>query len=128
MYRLRGVTHHIIFHGLVELSIEVTEVLTFDPAYIAYDSPIKAVSNRNIFRRHSNPRISTQFVRFCFVSECEYKFVSRPGGPQNGTFSAPRLTNPHNHSYMCVYIFFAGPHQKVEITFLSFNLRGTPPE
>ncbi|XP_065225837.1 tolloid-like protein 2 isoform X2 [Planococcus citri] len=29
---------------------------------------------------------------------------------------------------MCVYIFFAGPHQKVEITFLSFDLRGTPPE
>ncbi|XKL66755.1 hypothetical protein PGB90_010175 [Kerria lacca] len=62
------------------------------------------------------------------ISECEYKFISRTGGPQNGTFSAPRLTNPSNHSFMCVYIFFAGPHQKVEVTFLSFSLRGTPPE
>ena len=67
-------------------------------------------------------------ISSCLISECEYKYISRTGGPQNGTFSAPRITNPFNHSFMCVYIFFAGPHQKVEITFQSFNLRGTPPE
>ncbi|KAG8299043.1 Cubilin [Homalodisca vitripennis] len=60
--------------------------------------------------------------------ECDRTFLSRPGGPQNGTFSAPTLVNPSGHSRQCVYTFLAGPHQRVEIVFTSFNLRGTPPE
>ncbi|KAL0275107.1 UNVERIFIED_CONTAM: hypothetical protein PYX00_003068 [Menopon gallinae] len=62
------------------------------------------------------------------LSECDQTFVSRPGGPQNGTFSAPNLHNPSGHSHQCIYVFVAGPRQRVEIVFTSFNLRGTPPE
>lgn len=61
-------------------------------------------------------------------TECDQTFVSRPGGPQNGTFTAPAINNPSNHSRQCLYIFLAGPGQRVEITFTSFNLRGSPPE
>lgn len=65
---------------------------------------------------------------FIYFPECDQTFVSRPGGPQNGTFSAPVLQNPTNHSRQCLYIFLAGPGQRVEVLFTSFNLRGTPPE
>lgn len=54
--------------------------------------------------------------------------MSRIGGPQNGTFTAPLLQNPTNHSRQCLYIFLAGPGQRVEVQFTSFNLRGSPPE
>lgn len=62
------------------------------------------------------------------ISECDQTFVSRNGGPQNGTFTAPVMNNLSNHSRQCLYIFLAGPGQRVEITFTTFNLRGTPPE
>lgn len=65
---------------------------------------------------------------FLFVTECDQTFVSRVGGPQNGTFTAPLLHNPTNHSRQCLYIFLAGPRQRVEVAFTSFNLRGNPPE
>lgn len=61
-------------------------------------------------------------------AECDQTFVSRPGGPQNGTFTAPLLFNPMNHSRQCLYIFLAGPGQRVEVLFTNFNLRGTPQE
>ncbi|XP_062560041.1 uncharacterized protein LOC134224624 [Armigeres subalbatus] len=60
--------------------------------------------------------------------KCDQTFVSRSGGPSNGTFSAPMLTNPTNHSRQCLYIFLAGPGQRVDVTFTSFNLRGSPPD
>ncbi|KAJ6637891.1 Cubilin [Pseudolycoriella hygida] len=60
--------------------------------------------------------------------KCDQTFVSRIGGPQNGTFTAPLLQNPTNHSRQCLYIFLAGPGQRVEVQFTSFNLRGSPPD
>ncbi|XP_021693259.1 uncharacterized protein LOC5576365 isoform X2 [Aedes aegypti] len=60
--------------------------------------------------------------------KCDQTFVSRSGGPSNGTFSAPMLANPTNHSRQCLYIFLAGPGQRVDVTFTSFNLRGSPPD
>ncbi|XP_054267928.1 dorsal-ventral patterning tolloid-like protein 1 isoform X1 [Macrosteles quadrilineatus] len=60
--------------------------------------------------------------------KCDRTFLSRPGGSQNGTFTAPALTNPTGHSRQCVYTFVAAPYQRVEIVFTSFNLRGTPPD
>lgn len=63
-----------------------------------------------------------------FISECDQTFVSRIGGPQNGSFTAPVMNNLSNHSKQCLYIFLAGPGQRVEITFTTFNLRGSPPE
>ncbi|XP_039445529.1 cubilin isoform X4 [Culex pipiens pallens] len=60
--------------------------------------------------------------------KCDQTFVSRSGGPANGTFSAPLLTNAANHSRQCLYIFLAGPGQRVDVTFTSFNLRGSPPD
>ncbi|XP_058812788.1 uncharacterized protein LOC131677148 isoform X2 [Topomyia yanbarensis] len=60
--------------------------------------------------------------------KCDQTFVSRAGGPANGTFNAPLLTNPTNHSRQCLYIFLAGPGQRVDVTFTSFNLRGSPPD
>nr|XP_029716235.1 cubilin isoform X3 [Aedes albopictus] len=66
---------------------------------------------------------------FTFLhGECDQTFVSRSGGPSNGTFSAPMLANPTNHSRQCLYIFLAGPGQRVDVTFTSFNLRGSPPD
>ncbi|XP_038112468.1 uncharacterized protein LOC6035079 isoform X2 [Culex quinquefasciatus] len=66
---------------------------------------------------------------FTFLhGECDQTFVSRSGGPANGTFSAPLLTNAANHSRQCLYIFLAGPGQRVDVTFTSFNLRGSPPD
>ncbi|XP_011309248.1 bone morphogenetic protein 1-like isoform X2 [Fopius arisanus] len=59
---------------------------------------------------------------------CDQTFVSKPGGSQNGTFHAPTLINPEGESQQCVYTFLAAPHQRVEIVFTSFGLRGTPPE
>jgi hypothetical protein len=46
------------------------------------------------------------------------------GGPQNGTFTAPSLLNPTNTSRQCLYIFLAGPGQRVDVSFATFNLRG----
>ncbi|XP_017472311.1 PREDICTED: uncharacterized protein LOC108363453 isoform X1 [Rhagoletis zephyria] len=63
-----------------------------------------------------------------FYAECDQTFVSRIGGPQNGTFSAPLLHNHKNHSRQCLYTFLAGPGQRVEVLFTSFNLRGSPPD
>lgn len=66
---------------------------------------------------------------FTFLhGECDQTFVSRAGGPANGTFNAPLLANPANHSRQCLYIFLAGPGQRVDVTFTSFNLRGSPPD
>ncbi|XP_049532032.1 uncharacterized protein LOC125949239 isoform X2 [Anopheles darlingi] len=66
---------------------------------------------------------------FTFLhGECDQTFVSRAGGPSNGTFSAPMLSNPSNHSRQCLYIFLAGPGQRVDVSFTSFNLRGSPPD
>ena len=64
----------------------------------------------------------------CLFSECDQTFVSRAGGPPNGTFTAPSLLNPANHSRQCLYIFLAGPGQRVDVIFTAFNLRGSPPE
>uniref|UniRef100_A0A8D8LJ60 Cubilin n=3 Tax=Cacopsylla melanoneura TaxID=428564 RepID=A0A8D8LJ60_9HEMI len=63
-------------------------------------------------------------------SECDRKFVSLAGGPLNGTFVAPTIILPVNQSisFQCVYTFIAGPGQRVEVEFDTFNLRGTPPE
>ncbi|KRT80064.1 CUB domain-containing protein, partial [Oryctes borbonicus] len=55
-------------------------------------------------------------------------FVSRPGGPQNGSFYAPEFVNPWSHSRQCIYTFLAVPGQRVEVVFTSFALRGTPPD
>ncbi|XP_016997211.2 tolloid-like protein 2 isoform X1 [Drosophila takahashii] len=60
--------------------------------------------------------------------KCDQTFVSRIGGPQNGSFSAPLLHNHRNHSRQCLYTFLAGPGQRVEVVFKSFNLRGSPPD
>ncbi|EDV91452.1 GH13954 [Drosophila grimshawi] len=60
--------------------------------------------------------------------ECDQTFVSRIGGPQNGSFTAPLLHNHRNHSRQCLYTFLAGPGQRVEVVFKSFNLRGSPPD
>uniref|UniRef100_A0A1B0D4B9 CUB domain-containing protein n=3 Tax=Phlebotomus papatasi TaxID=29031 RepID=A0A1B0D4B9_PHLPP len=43
--------------------------------------------------------------------KCDQTYVSRSGGPSNGTFTAPMLINPSNHSRQCLYIFLAGPGQ-----------------
>lgn len=72
-----------------------------------------------------HPKINLFYLIFL---ECDQTFVSRIGGPQNGTFTAPLLQNPTNHSRQCLYIFLAGPGQRVEVQFTSFNLRGSPPE
>ncbi|XP_064549221.1 cubilin isoform X2 [Drosophila montana] len=63
-----------------------------------------------------------------FYAECDQTFVSRIGGPQNGSFTAPLLHNHRNHSRQCLYTFLAGPGQRVEVVFKSFNLRGSPPD
>ncbi|XP_026672046.1 bone morphogenetic protein 1 isoform X2 [Ceratina calcarata] len=60
-------------------------------------------------------------------TECDQKFISTPDGPTNGTFYAPTLINPEKESRQCVYIFFAGPRQRVELKFDRFGLRGDPP-
>ncbi|XP_024085153.1 cubilin isoform X2 [Cimex lectularius] len=60
--------------------------------------------------------------------KCDRTFVSRAGGPQNGTFTAPILVNSAGHSRQCVYTFLAAPNQRAQITFTGFDLRGTPPE
>ncbi|CAH1099817.1 unnamed protein product [Psylliodes chrysocephalus] len=62
------------------------------------------------------------------TSECDQTFVSRPGGPMNGTFHSPEFENPRSHSRNCVYTFLAGPGQRVQVSFISFNLRGRPPD
>ncbi|XP_023718957.1 bone morphogenetic protein 1 isoform X3 [Cryptotermes secundus] len=62
------------------------------------------------------------------TTECDRTFVSRPGGTQNGTFTAPTFVNPAGHSRQCIYTFLAGQRQRVELFFTSFNLRGTPPD
>ncbi|XP_066904535.1 cubilin isoform X2 [Halyomorpha halys] len=61
-------------------------------------------------------------------NECDRTFVSRAGGPQNGTFESPTFLNPDGDSRQCVYIFLAGPSQRAEVVFTAFQLRGTPPE
>lgn len=61
------------------------------------------------------------------VPECDRTFVSR-GGASNGTFHAPELINPNNHSRQCLYTFLAAPGQRALIELRTFDLRGKPPE
>lgn len=68
-----------------------------------------------------------RFSNFFYVLGCDKTFVSNDG-PQNGTFRAPALTNVDGESKVCVYTFVAASHQKVFVSFTSFNLRSTPPE
>ncbi|GBN01211.1 Cubilin [Araneus ventricosus] len=63
-----------------------------------------------------------------FFSECDRIFVSNAEGPKNGTFRAPQLTIPKGHSRHCIYTFIASENERVQVTFMSFNLRGTIPE
>ncbi|XP_035216959.1 cubilin-like, partial [Stegodyphus dumicola] len=60
--------------------------------------------------------------------KCDRMFISNPDGPKNGTFSAPELTIPKNHSRQCIYTFIASENERVQVTFMSFNLRGAIPE
>jgi len=70
-----------------------------------------------------------QFVQVIpFFTGCDQKFVSTPDGPLNGSFYAPTLINSEGEPRQCVYTFLAGPHQRVELIFTSFGLRGKPPE
>lgn len=62
------------------------------------------------------------------ISGCHQTFVSRPGGPMNGTFTGPEFTNYRGLTLSCVYTFLGGPGQRVQITFDTFRLRGAPPE
>ncbi|CAG0879051.1 unnamed protein product [Cyprideis torosa] len=48
--------------------------------------------------------------------------------PNNGTFTAPTLENPNEEGLQCVYMFIAGPGQRVKIRFRNIDLRGIPPE
>lgn len=59
---------------------------------------------------------------------CDQRFISIPDGPQNGTFHAPNMTNSNGDTRQCVYTFFAGPQQRVELVFDTFGLRGKPPD
>ncbi|XP_043464609.1 dorsal-ventral patterning tolloid-like protein 1 isoform X2 [Leptopilina heterotoma] len=59
---------------------------------------------------------------------CDQRFISIPDGPQNGTFHAPNMTNSNRDTRQCVYTFFAGPQQRVELVFDTFGLRGKPPD
>lgn len=65
---------------------------------------------------------------FNYILECDQTFVSRAGATSNGTFTAPSLFNPTNALKQCLYIFLAGPGQRVDVKFNTFNLRGNPPE
>ncbi|XP_017776058.1 PREDICTED: bone morphogenetic protein 1 isoform X5 [Nicrophorus vespilloides] len=84
--------------------------------------------------RHTSGRslvlsiICLQAICLQVSSECDQTFVSRPGGPLNGTFQAPEFLNPRAHSRQCLYNFLAGPGQRVEVILTSFTLRGTPPD
>lgn len=69
----------------------------------------------------------TFFLKLLYVLGCDKTFVSNDG-PQNGTFRAPAVTNVDGESKVCVYTFVAASHQKVFVSFTSFNLRSTPPE
>ncbi|XP_034938400.1 bone morphogenetic protein 1 isoform X2 [Chelonus insularis] len=62
------------------------------------------------------------------ITGCDQTFVSVKDGPENGTFHAPTLINPKRESQQCVYTFLAAPHQRVEVVFTTFGLRGTPPD
>ncbi|CAH1155200.1 unnamed protein product [Phaedon cochleariae] len=84
-------------------------------------------------RYTSGRRLVLSILFLCAVclqitSECDQTFVSRPGGPMNGTFRAPEFENPRGLSRNCVYTFLAGAGQRVQITFVTFNLRGRPPD
>lgn len=70
------------------------------------------------------------FLLLCphITTQCDRRFISIHDGPQNGTFHAPNLTNFNGETRQCVYIFFAGPHQRVELVFDTFGLRGKPPD
>ncbi|XP_050425565.1 cubilin-like isoform X2 [Adelges cooleyi] len=58
---------------------------------------------------------------------CDRTFVSLRD-PKNGTFRAPNIVNTELESKVCVYTFMAGLHQKVYVSFTSFQLRSIPPE
>ncbi|OQR78514.1 cubilin-like [Tropilaelaps mercedesae] len=80
-------------------------------------------------------------------------FISTPEGARNGTFSAPHMdivnsgpTIPANanggssvtggggpgglssRARQCIYTFIAQPGERVDVTFTTFRVRGSPPE
>ncbi|KAJ8719182.1 hypothetical protein PYW07_016738 [Mythimna separata] len=61
------------------------------------------------------------------LPKCDRTFVSR-GGASNGSFHAPELLNPNNHTRQCLYTFLAAPGQRVQVEFRTFDLRGKPPD
>ncbi|CAK9794637.1 Tolloid-like protein 1 [Anthophora quadrimaculata] len=85
-----------------------------------------------LWHASGNSLVSPAFIVFLLLcprssTECDQKFISTKGGPLNGTFHAPVLINPERDSRQCVYTFFAGQGQRVELVFTTFGLRGTPP-
>ncbi|XP_034131223.1 cubilin isoform X3 [Drosophila guanche] len=91
-------------------------------------SPVSIFMDVQKFARSIFPLVIIFNLLPLFYAECDQTFVSRIGGPQNGTFSAPLLHNHRNHSRQCLYTFLAGPGQRVEVVFKSFSLRGSPPD
>ncbi|XP_019768319.2 tolloid-like protein 2 [Dendroctonus ponderosae] len=69
-----------------------------------------------------------QAIFFQFTIGCHQTFVSRLGGPMNGNFTSPEFSNPRGLTISCVYTFLGGPGQRVQITFDTFRLRGSPPD
>ncbi|XP_034484961.1 cubilin [Drosophila innubila] len=102
---------------------------TNDVAATAYGPrTVKIFMDMQKFARTVFPLVIVFNLLPLFYAECDQTFVSRIGGPQNGSFTAPLLHNHRNHSRQCLYTFLAGPGQRVEVVFKSFNLRGSPPD
>ncbi|XP_022253784.1 cubilin-like isoform X3 [Limulus polyphemus] len=60
--------------------------------------------------------------------KCDRMFISNAVGRKNGTFEAPLIFNPMNHSRQCIFTFIAAEDERVRVTFNKFNLRDSPPE
>ncbi|KAH8381283.1 hypothetical protein KR093_001737 [Drosophila rubida] len=108
---------------------KVYQHCTNDVAATALGSrTVKIFMDMQKFARTVFPLVIVFNLLPLFYAECDQTFVSRIGGPQNGSFTAPLLHNHRNHSRQCLYTFLAGPGQRVEVVFKSFNLRGSPPD
>ncbi|XP_028968828.1 cubilin-like [Galendromus occidentalis] len=81
------------------------------------------------------------------LEQCDRMFISTPEGARNGTFSAPHMDiaprksgSPNRRESstggagnrspvrQCLYTFIAQPGERVDVTFTTFRVRGTPPE
>ena len=73
-----------------------------------------------------SPPLFTLCIVSC-VPDCDVTIRSSPDLPKNGTFTSPNYPQNYDNNARCYYRFVALPHERVQIRFIDFEVKGVPP-